>query len=89
MKLVTKVFILIESLDIITTLIGLGLGLTEGNPLVNSWGLGGLIAVKTIAVFIISYLMEYFEFGWLAWIPTITAAVPVVVNVYLIASLML
>jgi hypothetical protein len=58
-RTITKMFVLLQMLDFLTTLVGLVyLGLWEGNPMVNFWGWETLILVKLLVCVMVATFLE-------------------------------
>ena len=86
----TKLFVLIQLLDLLTTMVGICyFGLWEGNPMYSGWGLERLIMLKLIYTTMIAIVLEMpFDYGWLKWIPVVISIPPVPWNIYMIGSLL-
>ena len=85
----TKLLILMQMLDLLTTLVGIQfLGLVERNPLLIGWDIESLIMLKLIAVCFMVILMEQHDYGWLEWIPSAVTSIPVFGNIYMILSVL-
>ena len=82
----TKVFILIQLLDLLTTIVGIHcFGLSEGNLLYSGWATERLISLKLIYTVMIAIILEMpFDFGLFSWVPAIISFPPVPWNIYLI-----
>ena len=90
LKPISQIVILAESLDVLTTLIGLSLfsHINEMNPLptiTGSWYT--TILIKLVAVAIVVYVLERVE-KWprFVWIVPITAMLPVLWNLLIISA---
>lgn len=83
-----KLFVLIQLLDLLTTMVGICyFGLWEGNPRYAGWGLERLIAMKLIYTGMIVTILEMpFDYGWLKWVPAVISLPPVPWNIYVIVS---
>ena len=58
MRKVTFYFLIVEALDILTTVIGLSLGLKEGNLLLPIIGWGWLVFFKALSIIIVVIGLE-------------------------------
>lgn len=87
-KPVVYLFLIVQALDIITTLLGVHYhGLVEQNPLHASFGLNGFILYKTIAVLAIAGILQIRNMGkWFEWILLIVVTLPVVWNTVLLIT---
>ena len=83
-----KLFILIQLLDLLTTMVGICyFGLLDGNPMYAGWGLERLIALKLLYTTMIVIVLEMpFDYGWLKWVPVVISFQPVPWNIYVILS---
>jgi len=78
MKRIVIIFLLVEALDCLTTLIGVGLmGMTELNPLSTNWTL--LIPLKLLGIGIVAGVLQWRGRG-AYWIVPAIAGLPVVWN---------
>jgi len=86
----TKLFILIQMLDLLTTMVGIRyFGLTEGNVMFAGWGLGRMIVIKLFYTGIVSIVLQMpYDYEWLKWIPALVGLPPIPWNIYLIASVL-
>ena len=86
----TKIFILIQLLDLLTTMIGIYyLGLLEGNPMYAGWGLERMLILKFIYTFMIAIVLEMpFDYGWLKWVPAVISFPPIPWNIYMILTVL-
>jgi hypothetical protein len=84
----TKLLILVEMLDLLTTLIGITLfGLSEKTPWYFGWDIENLVMIKLLCVCIMITILEQpREYGWLAWIPSVIATLAVFGNIYAIMT---
>lgn len=58
MRRVTIYFIYAEILDLLTTIIGLGMGMVEGNPLVYKFGWNNVVLGKIFITIFIAIVLE-------------------------------
>lgn len=80
MKTITSVFLLVELLDCLTTLIGVGsMGMIELNPLSANWAI--LIPLKVIGIGLIAGVLQWRGKG-AYWIVPIAAGLPVLWNLF-------
>ena len=86
----TKLLILIQMLDLLTTMVGIQyFGLSEKTPGYFGWDLESLIMIKLLCVcFMITILEQPRDYGWLAWLPSVIAVLPVIGNIYMIVSVL-
>ena len=86
----TKIFVLIQLLDLLTTMIGICyLGLREGNPMYAGWGLERMFALKFIYTLIVAIVLEMpFDYGWLKWVPAVISFPPIPWNIYMILTVL-
>jgi hypothetical protein len=78
MRRTTLLFLCAETLDLLTTIIGLKMGMTEMNPLVYKFGWDAVIIFKIFATIIIAIVLQKKKYRkhdiiipWLAFIPVI------------------
>ena len=85
-----KAFILIQLLDLLTTMVGICyFGLWEGNPMYAGWCLERLIVLKMLYTGMIVIILEMpFDYGWLKWVPVVISIPPVPWNIYMIWSVL-
>ena len=86
----TRLFLLIELLDLLTTMVGVGLlGMVEYNPLYTAWRIESLMAIKLILAWIVVIVLEQpREYSWLVWVPSVIAFLPLPGNIYMIMSVL-
>jgi len=86
----TKLFLLFELIDLLTTMIGVGLlGLVEYNSVFLSWRMENIFVVKLLVVWTVVTVLEFpLDYGWLAWLPCAIAFLPIPGNVYMILSVL-
>ena len=75
-------FLLAELLDIIITLIGLRVGLMEGNPFLKLFALEWMITEKILLATLVALCMYKFDFKKWNWIFPIVAFLPVIWNIF-------
>lgn len=87
MRNVTIYFIFAETLDLITTMIGLRLGMTETNPLVYRYGWDAVILVKILITIGLSIVLEKKKeqpidilLPWIAILPVIWNSLMIVLT---------
>ena len=82
----TKLLILIQMLDLLTTMIGVQyFGLSEKTPWYFGWDIETLIMIKLMcACIMITILEQPRNYGWLAWVPSVIAFPWVLGNIYMI-----
>lgn len=81
LRVVTILFICFEIFDVITTFIGLELGLTEANPIVNKIGMGAVLLIKFLVVIIGISILQKRKYLWLDVLVLIVVILPVVWNI--------
>jgi len=82
----TKLFILIEMLDLLTTMIGFQLGFVEGNFLYANWQYHRMYLIKLNYTVFGMNIMELLPYSWLLWIPCVLAFPPVPWNIWLLVN---
>ena len=87
MRNATKLFILIELLDLLTTMIGFQLGLVEGNLLYANWQYHRMYLLKLNYTVMGITIMEYLPDNWFLWVPCALAFPPVPWNIWMLANL--
>ena len=90
MKKATKVLILIQMLDLLTTMVGIQyFGLSEKTPWYFGRDLESLIMIKLMcACIMITILEQPRDYGWLVWVPSVIALPWVLGNIYMIVSVL-
>ena len=90
MKNPTKLLILIQMLDLLTTMVGVQyFGLTEKTPWYFGWDIETLIMIKLMCVCVMMAILEQpRNYGWLAWVPSVIAVLPVIGNIYMILGVL-
>jgi uncharacterized membrane protein len=77
----TLLFLIVEALDILTTIVGINyLGLEESNPIANWAGLYGLFAVKIAASLFIVIILQHWRRNFLDFVAVGVAAPAVIWN---------
>ena len=73
-------------LDLLTTMVGVQyFGLTEKTPWYFGWDIETLIMIKLMCVCVMMAILEQpRNYGWLAWLPSVIAVLPVIGNIYMI-----
>lgn len=77
----TKVFLIAETLDYLTTLVGLfflDLGLKEVNTILNFWV---LLIVKFIAVIFVAWRLDNWKYSKKIWVVPVIALLPAIWNI--------
>ena len=85
LKQPVKYIIIAECLDIITTVMGMCLGLGEGNPFLKELVLFEILVFKIFSTFIVVLTVQKLNFGKWGWIFPIVAILPVFWNLYILA----
>jgi hypothetical protein len=80
MRKTTFYFLCIEFLDIVTTFVGLRVGLWETNPLVANIGWGTFIVFKIILVLCVAVILQKKKVFWFDASVLLIALLPVVWN---------
>jgi hypothetical protein len=74
-------FLYLQVLDVLTTLVGFSLGASEGSPFIRElirWGpLAGTLASKVFAVAILGFCLAYRKLNLLRWVNVWYAALAV------------
>ena len=81
----TKLFILIELLDLLTTMIGLQLGFVEGWSMSQMQPIS-MYLIKLNYVVIGMAVLEFLPYTWLLWIPSIMVFPPVPYNIWVLVN---
>lgn len=90
MKQTTKLFLLAELLDIITTMMNLRLpGMYEANPFMAGLPFWAWLIVKVSITIIIAVLMQRLNFGKKAWLIVSLASIPPIWNFGLLLYVLL
>jgi hypothetical protein len=84
LKPASKYLIIAECLDVITTAMGLSLGLSEGNSLLNQFPIQTILLFKMFATLIAVTLIQKINFGKPIIILPIIAIAPVFWNLYML-----
>lgn len=79
---VATAFVAAQALDMLTTAVGLSLGLWETNPLATN--MGTMYLVKTILATCVAIVLLLKRQTWLNWIVVTVAALPVAWNILVI-----
>ena len=86
-KKIVLIFLILETLDIITTLVGINyFGHREVNPLAIAIGLDGLMVLKIISVLVIATFMQRMNLKWLSILVTVIIGLPIVWNIIMILT---
>lgn len=88
-KKVTLVFVILEILDIITTIIGIRyFGYSEINPLARVLGLNGLFVLKVVVIIFIAVFMQVKNLKWVNVVVIGIISLPVIWNSIKIVSVL-
>lgn len=82
-----KYLIIAECLDIITTAIGLSLGLYEGNPIMKQLSFQNILIFKILAISVGVFILQKINCGKIIIIFPIIAIIPVFWNLYILISI--
>jgi len=84
LKQPVKYIIIAECLDVITTVMGMCLGLGEGNPFLRNLSFLNMWIFKISSTFLVAFVVQKLKFGKWGWIFPIVAIAPVFWNLYIL-----
>jgi hypothetical protein len=84
LKQPVKYIIIAECLDVITTVMGMCLGLGEGNPLLRELSFLNMLIFKISSTFLVAFVVQKLNFGKWGWIFSAIAILPVFWNLYIL-----
>jgi hypothetical protein len=87
LKRTVLIFLILEFLDLITTLIGLRFGATEKNQFMSGLGFYGMIGLKLFVTLSAAFLMQRLKFGKIIRLVPTVAGLPVLWNVIVLLRL--